>query len=127
MAYIGSGFLANSIGRKLTIILGFVLITIFGVLYVILISYWAIGGYIALLFVELGASIVLNMDYLLVAELFPTSIKGTVMGFTNFFARLGCILAPYGGEFLGSYSLLLYAALSLVCGIMSFKLSETKG
>ena len=61
------------------------------------------------------------------AELFPTSIKGTVMGFTNFFARLGCILAPYGGEFLGSYSLLLYSVLSFICGVMCLRLSETKG
>ena len=80
--------------------MGFVLIMIFGVIYTALINTSQIVGYIALLFVELGAATVLNMDYLLVAELFPTSVRGTVMGFTNFFARLGCILAPFGGEFL---------------------------
>ncbi len=123
VAYLGSGVLANLIGRKLTMLLGFVLIVIFGVMYISVVFYSQIAGYIALLFVELGAATVLNMDYLLVAELFPTSVKGTVMGFTNFFARLGCILAPFGGEFLGPYCLLLYAGLSAACALLVTRLS----
>ena len=127
LAYIGSGILADWIGRKSTMILGFLLIAGFGVLYVILVAHWAIGGYVTLLFVKLGASTVLSMDYLLLAELFPTSVKGTVMGITNFFARLGCIMAPFVGGFFGTWSLLIYAFMSVGCGVFSLQLSETKG
>ena len=37
IAYLGSGYFANTVGSKFTIILGFDLISVFGVVYVLLI------------------------------------------------------------------------------------------
>lgn len=105
----------------------FLIIVIFGILFFLLRFASEYLGYISLFFVKAGASGVININYLFLAELFPTSVRGTVMGVTNFFARLGCVVAPFVSEYLENWSLILFSALGLACLFIVRKLPETKG
>ena len=49
------------------------------------------------------------------------------MGITNFFARLGCILAPFVSEYLQNWSLIVFSVLALTCVFLVRKLPETRG
>jgi hypothetical protein len=67
------------------------------------------------------------------AELFPTTIRSTIMGLHALAARLGCIAAPFmlmAGEQAGSSTFgpfLAFGGLSLVSGLLLLTMPETHG
>ena len=127
MGYVVSGVLAKRVGRRSTLVCSFLSIVVFGILFSVLGLVSEYLGYVCLFFVKTGASGVININYLFLAELFPTSVRGTVMGITNFFARLGCIVAPFVSEYLENWSLIVYSVLGVACLFIVRKLPETKG
>ena len=92
-----SGYWANAIGRKKSIICNHALLG--AACAVFQLTVWAGGN----TYVLLGAVLVakycstaaFNIIYLMTSELFPTSFRGTVFGLTNFVARIGGIAAPF--------------------------------
>eukprot|EP00088_Acartia_fossae_P013335 TRINITY_DN16988_c0_g1_i5.p1 TRINITY_DN16988_c0_g1~~TRINITY_DN16988_c0_g1_i5.p1 ORF type:complete len:543 (+),score=70.92 TRINITY_DN16988_c0_g1_i5:58-1686(+) len=70
------------------------------------------------------------MVYLYAAELFPTVIRNSGMATSSFFARVGSVIAPFAGRELGNIDvripICLFAILSILAGILTLVLPETK-
>ncbi|XP_067400547.1 solute carrier family 22 member 6-B-like [Emydura macquarii macquarii] len=70
-----------------------------------------------------------NCAFLYTGELYPTVIRQTGMGFVNTLARVGGIVAPLvrmTSEYLPSLPLIIYGAASIVSGIATCFLPETR-
>jgi OCT family organic cation transporter-like MFS transporter 4/5 len=67
------------------------------------------------------------------AELFPTTIRSTIMGLHGQFSRLGCITAPFllmAGQQTASSTVgpfLVFGSLALVGGLLMLTMPETRG
>ncbi|XP_067931131.1 organic cation transporter protein-like [Watersipora subatra] len=84
---------------------------------------------------KFGMTIAFCIIYLWSAELFPTSIRNTLMGFSSTLARIGSIAAPFIGD-LGKYvekkyekvlPAAIFGSLVLIGGFGSIILPETAG
>lgn len=91
--------------------------------------------YIAVIIAQLGKfaiSAAVCVTYIFVPELFPTSIRGTGMGFFILLSRLGSTIAPmidakiHHNHLLETYTYYLYAFLTLLCVLLTFLLPETR-
>ena len=82
---------------------------------------------LCLLFGVMGNSAAFNIVYLYTSELFPTSFRATVFGLTNFFARIGGVLAPLCDEYLRHSYMIVFAVASLISFGATLVLRETKG
>ena len=96
---------------------------------------FAYNRYIIVLIAQLGKfsiSGAVCVTYIFVPELFPTSIRGTGMGFFSLMSRLGSTIAPIIDASIGhNYSLItymyyLYAILSILCALLTLLLPETR-
>ncbi len=71
------------------------------------------------------------MVYLYAAELFPTVLRNSGVGSSSMCARIGSIIAPIVGGYLGEIStaipVSIFATCSFVAGIVTLFLPETKG
>ena len=70
-----------------------------------------------------------NLLYLYTAELFPTVVRNAALGLTNQAASIGCIISPINvlSAHLGvAFPLFIIGAISLVGGLMTLKLPETR-
>ena len=98
---------------------------------------WLEKGVIFTIFVLIGkfcASGAFSIAYIFTAELFPTSIRTTMIGACSTMARIGGILAPWVAVYLpdqGSFSeqipLYIFGASSVFGGLMALLLPETLG
>jgi len=93
--YLSGGFLADKIGRKLTTIVGFLLVILFG-----LIFGYSHGNVIPLLVGAVGVAFFLEVLgstlNIYAAELYPTSTRGVGAGVAQSWARFGAVLsAPF--------------------------------
>ena len=98
---------------------------------------WLEKGVIFTIFVLIGkfcASGALSIAYIFTAELFPTSIRTTMIGSCSTMARVGGILAPWVAVYLpdqGSFNkqipLYVFGATSVLGGMMALLLPETLG
>ena len=80
---------------------------------------------------KFGIDGVFAIIYLHAAELFPTVLRTTGMGSASTFARIGAMLGPViGGEYSKTNpqaAIMSMAFLSLIAGVLTFWLPETKG
>ena len=67
------------------------------------------------------------MLYLYTSELFPTVFRGTVLGFSSLCARIGGALAPPIDGLLKNEFMYIFGSLSVICGLITLLLRETKG
>lgn len=81
---------------------------------------------------KMGSSGAFSTAYVYTAELFPTPIRGTAVGFSSMIGRIGSTAAPQLALFLPALTfkelpLLIFGLAGLVGGMLSFFLPETLG
>nr|KAG5711002.1 hypothetical protein BaRGS_013736 [Batillaria attramentaria] len=84
---------------------------------------------------KFGASAAFAIIYVFSAELFPTMVRNSSMGASSVCARVGGIVSPYvatlniyvGGNFGIALPSMLFGGLSILAGVASLWLPETKG
>lgn len=138
-AYIVCLLVLERIGRKPlhagTMILGGAacLCTIFTVLYADKSMIWTT---VVLANVgKFGVSAAFAIIYVWSAELFPTMVRNSGMGSSSMMARVGGMLSPYiadlgnlvDGDFGTALPLLIFGGLSVLAGVTSLLLPETRG
>lgn len=119
--------MANTLGRKRSIIICFFLGGIACLLYELASTQGVGWTYVCLLIGKFGAAATFNFVYLITTELFPTVFRGTVFGIANIFANIGGILAPIIDGVAKDYFMYIFGVLGLLSGFSSFLLRETKG
>ncbi|CAF0969930.1 unnamed protein product [Adineta ricciae] len=91
--------------------------------------------YVIVIIAQLGKfaiSAAVCVTYIFVPELFPTSIRGTGMGFFILLSRFGSTIAPmidakiHHNHLLETYTYYLYAFLTFLCILLTFLLPETR-
>ncbi|XP_050718793.1 organic cation transporter protein-like isoform X1 [Eriocheir sinensis] len=66
--------------------------------------------------------------YVFTSEMFPTSVRSTVLGLCSTCARIGAMLAPFSDQLVYVYSplpLLVFGGLALVAGLLNLVMPET--
>ena len=80
---------------------------------------------------KFGMSASFAIVYLYAAEIFPTVLRASGLGSSSMWARIGGIVAPIVGVYLGEIDrvipIVIFAVLSTVAGIVSLLLPETGG
>ena len=83
------------------------------------------------LFICMTISSSFSSIYVFAAELYPTQVRNTGMGFSSTCARLGSLSAPFIGPWLAAYwkplPSLIFALLGTITGCLTFILPETLG
>ena len=75
---------------------------------------------------SLGFSATFNVIFIYSPEIFPTSIRSTVMGFLYFISRLGALIVPSVTVIIPKPAL-LFGILSVISSYLCFNLTETLG
>lgn len=127
---LGSGLLALCMGRKQTYILTS-LIAAFSALFSVLSrlnKFDTMYGYLFILLAKAGNSAGFNVFYLLIAETYPTSMRGTAFGIINTVGRLGGLLAPLVTEYFQHSGMLMgtIAGVNFVMVLLSLNIEETR-
>lgn len=73
-----------------------------------------------------GFSATFNVIYIYSPEIFPTSVRSTVMGFLYLLSRFGALIVPSVSAFV-PHSPLLFGVLAIVSSYLCFQLTETLG
>lgn len=73
-----------------------------------------------------GFSATFNVIYIYSPEIFPTSIRSTVMGFLYLISRLGALIVPSVTAII-PHTPILFGLLSIVSSYLCFQLTETLG
>ena len=127
VSYFVAGIMANTLGRKWSIIFCFFVGGFACLFYQLASSAGLAWTYVCVLFGKFGAACTFNMVYLITTEMFPTVFRGTVFGIANIFARIGGILAPIIDGVAKDSFMYIFGALGLLSAFSSFLLRETKG
>ena len=125
-AYIGSGFLINIFGVKLSYIISFILAAVGGVLLVIFFN--AEGALIAVfvLFAKFGISFAFNLCYLATPQMFPVALCTTAFGICNIFARLATILSPLIAELPDPVPMSMFTIICIASAFLPLFLRQVK-
>ena len=76
---------------------------------------------------RLCAALCFGLVYLYTAELYPTTLRSTALGFCSTFGRLGGIAALLmGGLNRPSVSMVTFGAMGIVAGLLAFRFPETR-
>ena len=119
--------MANGLGRKKSMILGFAIVGVASLLFEPLSSLDVVLSYVCLGLGTFGSTIVFNLVYMVTAEVFPTVFRGSIFGFSNVIGRVGGILAPLvDGAAKGSF-MYIFGAVGVLSAFVSLFLKETKG
>ena len=127
ISYCIAGVMANTLGRKYSIVFCFLLGGVACLLYKPATSLGLTWTYVCVLLGKFGAACTFNMVYLITTEMFPTVYRGSVFGLANICARVGGILAPLVDGFSPDGFMYIFGALGVLSGICSLLLRETKG
>lgn len=81
-----------------------------------------------ILIAKAGNSAGLNVFYLLIAETYPTSMRGTAFGIINTVGRLGGLLAPLVTEYFQHSGMLMgtIAGVNFLMVLLSLNVEETR-
>ena len=93
-----SGVIANKIGFKTTLILGYTVQFISGFCVTVSSGETIYLYAFFVLMCRFGICITFNMNYISTQRLFPSIVRSTVFGITNVFARFTTVLAPLIAE-----------------------------
>ncbi|XP_069192617.1 organic cation transporter protein isoform X2 [Procambarus clarkii] len=66
--------------------------------------------------------------YVFASEMFPTSVRGTILGLCSTFARIGAMLAPFSSDLEEIYiplPMIVFGVLSFVAGLLNVVMPET--
>lgn len=66
--------------------------------------------------------------YVFASEIFPTAVRGTVVGLCSTFARIGAMLAPFSSRLAliyGPLPMIVFGGLSFIAGILNMIMPET--
>mmetsp|Transcript_104503 Transcript_104503/g.291497 ORF Transcript_104503/g.291497 Transcript_104503/m.291497 type:complete len:126 (-) Transcript_104503:357-734(-) len=86
-----------------------------------MVVYYAANGFLCLAFAVI---------YVWSSELFPTCVRGRVMGYASLAGRFGAILAPFVvdiGATRPALAIAIFAAPCLATGVLDLLLPETRG
>ncbi|XP_068081865.1 organic cation transporter protein [Anabrus simplex] len=89
-------------------------------------------GFILTLFLlgKLAISVSFSTLYAFTAEIFPTSIRNSLLGTCSMVGRIGTILAtqtPSLGRYMGALPPILFGTVSIIGGVLALYFPETKG
>jgi len=73
-----------------------------------------------------GFSATFNVIYIYSPEIFPTSVRSTVMGFLYLISRLGALIVPTVSAII-PHTPFLFGILAIISSYLCFKLTETLG
>lgn len=120
-----SGYLAEEFGRIIVLkVTGFIGGVSFILYEIIDESQWYRSIFIFL--TSFGFSGTFNLIYLYTPEVFPTSIRSTVIGFLYFISRMGACLVPAITPYV-PHNPFLFGILSIFSGYICYSLPETLG
>ena len=125
--YFVTGPMANGLGRKKSMIIGFLIAGLACILFEPLSSLHLAWSYFCLFLGTFGAVTVFSLVYIVTTETFPTVFRGAIFGFSNVIGRVGGILAPLvDGVAKGSF-MYIFGAVGLLSAFISLALKEMKG
>jgi len=78
--------------------------------------------------VKFFISTAFGIMFIYTTELYPLVVKSLGTGFTNFFGKFGCAMAPIinlTADNMGIHPLIIYGGLCLICSLLCLNLSET--
>ena len=118
--------MANGLGRRKSMILGFFIAGLACLLFEPLNSLDVVWTYVCLGLGQFGSTILFNLIYLVTTEAFPTVFRGAIFGFSNVIGRVGGILAPLvDGVAKGSF-MYIFGAVGMLSALACLLLKETK-
>ena len=129
VAGICCGFIINipSLGRKKSLIIFYVGITVGFILY-LLFGGSAIGGWLAMVVIRFCITGVFTSFYIYFMESYPTPLRSLGFGLNSTFGNLAGIVSPIILEYFSKYILyVIFAALSGINIFFTFFLKETVG
>ena len=123
-----SGFVANRIGTKSTMIYCFLIGGLFGTAIIYVPVDASLMIITCLLLTKFGVSSALNLCFLVTSEYFPVEISSTVFGWCGITSRVVSILAPLIAEWEAPIPMVIYAAFcfSSMFGIMFLRKYSNK-
>ena len=120
-------FIVNSrLGRRLTVFLGFLICSISLLLDIVVVSHTSKRIILALIG-KLSTVIIFGSLYVLTAEMFPTGMRSTTLGFVSAMARVGSPISPFILHFQGFVPALTFGLLATVAMFSVLALPETRG
>ena len=117
-------FLSNILGRRGLIRITWAICGIACLIYNF-VKVNQIASYITILIGKYGATCSFSLMFLISSEIFPTSIRGQMVGISNACARIGGAIAPLMGGYLGEDMMYVFGALAVVSFTVTFWLKET--
>ncbi|XP_034829216.1 organic cation transporter protein-like [Maniola hyperantus] len=125
-----SAFLSNTIGRKFTVTLGFLVSAVCNISFVFIPKDFVIPRLIVYLLGKFFIASVGSTLYIYTSELYPTEYRHTLLGFSSMIGRIGAIFAPLTPALMIYYHglpSLLFGGMGIVAGLLVLTQPETLG
>ncbi|CAL1676489.1 unnamed protein product [Lasius platythorax] len=130
-AYCLIWMLTDRIGRKLMLSGAFLLSGVFCLaIQFVPTGAWSYGPLLLYMAGKLCITAAFSTTYVYTAELFPTTLRNTLLGFCSMTGRIGSILSPQTpllAQIMPSLPLILFGSMGIIAGILSLILPETLG
>ncbi|XP_050446751.1 organic cation transporter protein-like isoform X2 [Cataglyphis hispanica] len=130
-AFFLTWLLTDCIGRKPTLSGSFLLSGIFCfAIQFVPSGAWSYGSLLLYMAGKLCITIAFSTIYIYTAELFPTTLRHSLLGFCSMTGRIGSILSPQTpllAQIMPSLPLILFALMSIIAGLLSLIFPETLG
>ena len=121
---VASGYIADEYGR-LIVLKGSGFLGGIGFILYVLIDNPSIKSLLVFI-TSFGFSALFNVIFIYSPEIFPTSIRSTVMGYLYLLSRLGALIVPSVSSIIPNPPI-LFGVLSIISSFLCFYLSETLG
>ncbi|KAL6440762.1 hypothetical protein ACFW04_003304 [Cataglyphis niger] len=130
-AFFLTWLLTDCIGRKPTLSGSFLLSGMFCLaIQFVPTGAWSYGSLLLYMAGKLCITIAFSTIYIYTAELFPTTLRHSLLGFCSMTGRIGSILSPQTpllAQIMPSLPLILFALMSIIAGLLSLIFPETLG
>lgn len=126
-ATIAAVFLLKILGRRIFLIATNLLSGIFMIMVVFVPGHLSLLRIIFACICNCFFFMTLIIVFLFGVELFPTSIRNSVLGVLSVLSRLGQIVAPFINSSSELASGLIFGIMPLIAGVLCYPLPETKG
>lgn len=130
-AYCLTWLLTDRIGRKPTLSGAFLLSGVFCLaIQFVPAGAWSYGPLLLYMAGKMCITIAFSTIYIYTAELFPTTLRHSLLGFCSMTGRIGSILSPQTpllAQIMPSLPLILFGSMGIIAGMMSLIFPETLG